>query len=103
MKDKAREYKVNAQTMLAVIGCESQYQIDIQSHHTYHEGNVPKGYSVGDREQSFGLVQIHLPVHPNITKEQAIDPEFAVDFLAKNLSAGRGGMWSCYKTLAYTN
>ena len=52
---------------------------------------------MGQREQSFGLVQIHLPAHRTITKEQALDPEFAIDFLAKNLAQGRGTMWSCYK------
>ena len=31
-----------------------------------------------------------------ITKEQAINSEFAVSFLAKNLSENRGSMWTCY-------
>lgn len=96
----ADHYKVSATTMMAIINCESQYSVSIQSQHTYHAGNVPKGYKVGDREQSFGLVQIHLPAHPSVTKEQAVDPHFAVDFLAKNMSAGRASMWSCYKTIA---
>lgn len=86
--------------MLAVVDCESQYDIDVQSQHRYTPTNVPKGYKVGDREQSFGLVQVHLPAHPNITKAQAIDPEFAVEFLATNLAAGNGNMWSCMKTIA---
>lgn len=73
---------------------------DIQSKHTYHAGNVPRGYKVGDREQSYGLAQIHLPAHPHITKEQAIDPEFAVEFLAKNLANGKAGMWTCARQLA---
>lgn len=86
--------------MEAIIGCESGWDTTIQSHHTYHERNVPKGYKVGDREQSFGLVQIHIPAHPSITKEQAKDPEFALEFLAKNLAAGKAGMWTCSKTVA---
>ena len=49
--------------MHSIISCESQYNYKIQSHHTYHSGNVPVGYSVGDREESYGLVQIHVPVH----------------------------------------
>lgn len=86
--------------MLAVVECESQYVYDIQSQHRYHAGNVPKGYNVGDREESYGLAQIHLPVHPNVTKKQATDPEFAIDFLAKNLKQNKGNMWTCYKQLA---
>jgi hypothetical protein len=86
--------------MEAIIGCESGWDTAIQSKHTYQERNVPKGYEVGDREQSFGLVQIHLPAHPSISKEQAKDPEFALEFLAKNLAAGKAGMWTCAKTIA---
>lgn len=86
--------------MNAIISCESQWDYTVQSKHTYHERNVPKGYKVGDREQSFGLVQIHLPAHSNVTKEDATDPEFAIEFLAKNLKAGKASMWTCAKQLA---
>lgn len=51
----------------------------------------------GEREKSYGLVQIHLPSHPNVSYTQATDPEFSVKFLAKNLSEGKGGMWTCYR------
>jgi hypothetical protein len=100
VKAKAEEYGVSSRVMLAVVECESKFVPDIQSRHRYTPKNVPKGYAVGDREQSYGLVQIHLPAHPTITKEQATDPKFAVEFLAKNLKQGRGGMWTCYKDLA---
>ena len=100
MREKAQEYGVSAYAMSAIISCESGWNYTVQSNHRYTESNVPKGYTVGDREQSFGLVQIHLPAHTNVTMEQATDPEFAVDFLAKNIAAGRINMWSCAKTLA---
>jgi Transglycosylase SLT domain len=100
VRAKAEEYGVSPVAMSAIINCESQWNYTIQSQHTYHEKNVPNGYQVGDREQSYGLVQIHLPAHPHIKKEDAINPEFAIDFLAKNLKAGRAGMWTCAKTLA---
>jgi len=86
--------------MTAIISCESGFNPSIQSKHVYTEKNVPKGYKVGDREQSYGLVQIHLPAHPNITKAQATNTDFATDFLAKNIAAGHASMWSCFKTLA---
>lgn len=81
--------------MSAIIACESGWNPNIQSNHRYSASNVPKGYKVGDREQSFGLVQIHAPAHPHITREQALDPEFAIEFLARNLKAGKHRMWTC--------
>jgi hypothetical protein len=99
VKNKAKEYGVSAQSMLAVIDCESRFEPEIQSHHTYTERNVPRGYKVGDREQSYGLAQIHLPAHPAVTKEQALDPEFAIDFMAKNMKSNPN-MWSCYRIVA---
>ncbi|PIX11561.1 MAG: hypothetical protein COZ74_13765 [Flavobacteriaceae bacterium CG_4_8_14_3_um_filter_31_8] len=86
--------------MEEIISCESHWEYSIQSRHFYNKKNVPIGYTVGMREESWGLVQIHLPAHPKISKEQAIDPDFAIDFLAKNLSRGKAKMWSCYKLLA---
>lgn len=86
--------------MEAIIGCESQWSPTAQSHHTYSADNVPKGYNIGDREQSFGLVQIHLPAHTSVSYQEAIDPEFSVKFLAENLAAGRPNMWSCYSKIA---
>jgi hypothetical protein len=100
VRKTAEEYGVSAEKMVAIIGCESNWKHTVQSNHVYTAKNVPKGYSVGDREQSFGLVQIHLPAHPTVSKDQAIDPEFAIDFLAKNLKAGKASMWTCATKLA---
>ena len=82
--------------MHKIIGCESGYKTDIQSRYKYTATNVPAGYSVGDREQSYGLVQIHLPAHPYVTEEEAVNPEFAVNFLAEGIANGKAGWWSCY-------
>ena len=82
--------------MSSIVGCESGYQSDVQSKYLYTEKNVPRGYKVGDREQSFGLVQIHLPAHPTVTKEQAKNPYFAVEWLAQGIAEGKASMWSCY-------
>lgn len=35
----------------------------VQSNHVYTAKNVPTGYKVGDREQSFCMFQIHKPAH----------------------------------------
>ena len=95
---KAKEYGVSSYVMNTVVNCESQYVTDIQSKHRYKKDRPHEGVVRGQREQSFGLVQIHLPAHPNVKMEQAVDPEFAIDFLAKNLAQGRGAMWSCYNS-----
>ena len=76
-------YDVSAITMHKVIKCESGYN--------------PK--AIGDGGKSYGLVQIHLPSHPTITKEQAFDSEYAINFLAKNLDAGKGKLWTCYRLI----
>lgn len=72
---KAAEYNVPADAMWDTIMCESGASTTIQSYYVRKDGT---------REQSYGLAQIHLPDHPNVTYEQAIDPEFAIEFMAKN-------------------
>ena len=90
---KGVQYGVSEPLMQEIINCESGGSTTIQSQHRYTSNRYGP---VGSQELSFGPVQIHLPAHPNITKEQATDPEFAVDFLAKNLKVGNGRIWSCY-------
>lgn len=43
--------------------------------------------SVGDGNKSYGAFQIHLGYHPEITKEQALDPYWAAEWTAKRLIA----------------
>ena len=85
--------------MNAIVGCETGYTYDpsIQSKHVYTATNAPRGYKAGDREQSYGLAQIHVPVHP-VTIKEATDPEFAIDFLARKVSQGQAYIWTCYHT-----
>ena len=45
------------------------------------------------------LVQIKVE---DITKEQAFDPEFSIDFLAKNLAKGNGKIWTCFSKMKST-
>lgn len=75
-------YNVSESVLHKVVSCESQYN--------------PKAHN-GVGENSWGLVQINLNAHRSITIEQATNPNFAIDFLAKNISKGRGSMWTCYK------
>lgn len=79
---KAFVYNVDAKILHKVIQCESNYDTNAE--------NINKW------EESHGMVQINIRAHKEITKEQATDPEFAVDYLAKNIKEGRGKMWTCY-------
>lgn len=81
-----KEKGMSQQTLIQierVINCESNWNTQ----------------SVGDFGHSFGLVQIHLPSNPTITKEQALDPTFALNFITDKFIQGRQKMWSCYKIL----
>ena len=62
-----------AYEMKRTIECESGYK-NIQS------------YIVKDnkREDSWGLVQINLPNHREITKQQALNPNFAIKWMSDN-------------------
>lgn len=83
----AKKYSVSGQIMARLILCESQ--------------NNPLAENISEVEESYGLVQINLKAHPHITKEQATDPEFAIDFMAKNLAKGREEMWyNCYQKIS---
>jgi len=54
---------------------------------------------VGDNGTSFGIAQFHNPWAWGITKEQAFDPEFAIDFTAEQFSLGQASKWTCYRML----
>ncbi len=77
----AQVYGVKAPLIGAIIACESS--------------NNPLAHKLSKVEDSWGLSQINLKAHKDVTKEEAIDPDFAVDYLAKNIKAGHASMWTC--------
>lgn len=76
-------YKVSTSTINAVISCESRFNES----------------AVGDNGHSLGLVQIHMPSWPSISPKEAYNREFAIKFLVKNISAGNGRIWTCYRNI----
>jgi hypothetical protein len=54
-------------------------------------------YKNGGREKSYGIAQIHLPAHPWITKAEAMDKDFSINFIVDEFKAGHQCKWSCYK------
>ncbi len=95
----SKEYNVSATRMMAVLSCENRdFNPSLQSSLKYTRTHKDWGVKKGQREQSFGVAQIHLPAHPNITYEQATDPNFSIEFMAKEFQSGHANAWSCYKT-----
>lgn len=91
--EAAKSYGVDEQKLTKTLECESvNLTYNGQSYHKVANG--PNG-----REDSWGYAQIHLPSNPNVTKEQALDPAFAVDFAARSFAEGHMRRWSCYRLL----
>lgn len=76
-------YGVSSSTVYGTLKCESNLSPT----------------SIGDKGTSFGIAQIHLIAHPDISKAEAIDPSFAIAWTAKQFSLGRAYQWSCWKAL----
>lgn len=79
----ASEYGVSPSLLQSVVACESS--------------GDPS--SVGDHGTSFGLAQIHLPAHPELTRGLALDPYFAASYIARQIADGNGWMWTCYRDM----
>lgn len=93
----AKMYGADKGELLRTLANENpSYIPDAQSELKYKEGNR-WGFPAGTREKSFGQCQIHLPDHPNITYEQAIDPDWCINWMAKKFAEGKQSMWMGYK------
>jgi hypothetical protein len=85
--EKAKEYGVSSWTMKYIVSHESHYNVVALG---------DKGFicpKTGQIAPSRGLVQINRCYWPNEYK-LAYDPEFAIDFLARQLKKGRCDYWS---------
>lgn len=58
------------------------------------QSNVVNLKGPNGREDSWGIAQIHLPAHPEISKEQALDPKWSIDWAAFQFSEGHQDMWT---------
>jgi hypothetical protein len=85
----ARLYGVSAKELYDILNCES--------------GLNPQ--AEGDKENgqftSFGISQIHLIAHPDITKAEALDYDFSIQFMAEQISKGNAQIWTCAKIMGY--
>lgn len=94
--------------MLRTIECEAPksrvgdtivYHPAGQSQLRYTFSDPERGIYEGGIERSFGISQIHLPDHPHVSKAQAQDPDFSVEFMAKAFKEGNQSWWTCYRKL----
>ncbi len=83
----AAKYNVSAYEMEATQKCES--------------GFVPN--MVGDHGTSFGVSQIHLVAHKDITKAQALDADWATKWMAEQFSIGNKHIWTCARLLGFSD
>ena len=88
---QAQNNQLDVTTILKVIDCESRFN--------------PQ--AIGDHGTSIGVAQIHLPAHPDITLEQAMDPIWSINWMIDWITAinpqthrqNGFGIWSCYSLI----
>jgi hypothetical protein len=90
----AKLYDVPSGEIAETIDCETggTWDTTIRSGHTLSYG----------QERSYGLAQIHLPSHPDVSHEEATDPDFAIEFMAKHWDTHKS-WWVCARKLGLTN
>ncbi|MCR4341879.1 MAG: hypothetical protein NUW01_18540, partial [Gemmatimonadaceae bacterium] len=82
----------NPLTALAVSLAEFGENRDVNS-----QGQSDARYANGEREQSFGPWQIHLPAHPNVTRSCALDLTCSTAEAFKISQGGTNfGAWSAF-------
>jgi hypothetical protein len=82
---RAAEVGLDGDALAHTIFCESQFY------------NIQSGIVVdGVQEPSYGIAQIHLPSHKDVSYEEAMDPYFAVDFVIEHWAEGTKGIWHGY-------
>lgn len=79
-----KEYQEYARKQARMNGVSERwvmFAINVESANTWNpeiQSYVEQDYG---REESYGLVQIHLPDNPSVTYDQATDPYYSIDFL----------------------
>lgn len=59
-------------------------------------------YAIGDNGNSYGLWQIYLKYHPDVSKEQAQDINFSTVWTINKFKAGGWRLWTCARNLGLT-
>lgn len=91
----ADAYGINKKEFVATMKCESAGWQDIQS-------GIPKAGGPNGQENSWGIAQINLPAHPDISIYDALDVRWSLNWAAKQWSEGHARLWTCARLLGYT-
>jgi len=91
-RETAKKYGIDEYSFVATLSGES-------IRFTWNDQSLIKADGPNGREDSWGICQIHLPSHPTITKEQALDPAWCIEWSAKQFRDGNATMWTVYRNL----
>lgn len=96
ISEYADKYDVPYSKIYNLVNCETDgtFNPEIQSRVKYNFSSKKRGIVKGTYERSYGLAQIHLPDHPSISRKQATDIDYSLDFMAETLSRGEN-IWYC--------
>lgn len=90
IENAAERYGIDPVRFLNTAKCEDPGLIPNQQSNYMYKGK---------RENSWGIYQINLDAHPEISIASATDPVFAANWSAKEWSEGLEHQWSCYSLL----
>lgn len=76
-------YGIDPDVFTRTLQCESHWKAD----------------ALGDHGTSYGIAQIHAPAHPEVTREQAYDGIWSINWAAHAFATGHAYWWSCYNTI----
>jgi hypothetical protein len=88
----ASKYGVSYIQLYNTLLCESEGFRDIQSQIPHRGG--PNGL-----ENSWGIAQINLDYNPNVTRLQALDIKWSINYAAQAFSKGQQSKWTCWRNL----
>lgn len=88
----ASDYHLNVSHFIRTFKKESAGFVDVHIQSQYPDKSGPNG-----KENSWGVCQIDLDYHPEITKAEATDPVFCLDWSAQQWSAGHAASWSAWR------
>lgn len=94
--EMAKKFGVKSKSLLETIKCEapktSTGLFDPTAQSLFKD-------SQGVRENSWGVTQINLTAHPEVSKAQATDARWSIEWTAKQFSLGHASMWTCWRQL----
>lgn len=92
--EAAEKYGVDREHLYGTLEYESDGFRDITI-----QSQVPSATGPNGKEDSWGICQIHLPDHPEITREEAQDPAFCIPWTAEQFAAGHAAQWTAWRIL----